>query len=355
MKVSVACFAATAETSDSALQMTKIFDSTLASLAREQADFTNSGGLSIDVSISHPIMPKRQRGRRSYSNSLRTYFVSVPVDYTRWVSNSWVTRTDAFADTAKEGIARVPSSRITDAERLTLNDLIEQTRWRVRRSPPAKIEPVNSIFVLGDASNGPPQIFFAPPISSHAGYGRFAEVRPEDAQSFAREAVPNASVEQVLPFKLYQRIEGRLHYHEAWKAERTIVEHWGLCGERGQVREHAFAEDSWAGELIRKLKNEARARGFRQIPPSRHATLVVEYSVDGLGSADDLERRHAIENFLNEQTGWLGLGHCDGGSSGSGTMEVFCIVVDFEVAKVSLARELSRSPFGGFRRIYRMA
>jgi len=57
---------------------------------------------------------------------------------------------------------------------------------------------------------------------------------------------------------------------------------------------------------------------------------------------------------MNHVTGWLGLGHCDGGSSGSGTMEVFCIVVDFALAKAALERELRDSPFAGFGRIYRM-
>ena len=36
---------------------------------------------------------------------------------------------------------------------------------------------------------------------------------------------------------------------------------------------------------------------------------------------------------MDEVLGWTGLGHTDGGSIGSGTMEVGCVVVDFEIAK----------------------
>jgi hypothetical protein len=102
------------------------------------------------------------------------------------------------------------------------------------------------------------------------------------------------------------------------------------------------------------LKAEARAAGFRPIPHSRHATLVVEIAIEGMGDHIDLSRRHALEEFLNQQTGWLGLGHCDGGSSGSGSMEAFCIAVDFAISKTALRAALLNSPFSDFTRMYRM-
>ena len=50
--------------------------------------------------------------------------------------------------------------------------------------------------------------------------------------------------------------------------------------------------------------------------------------------------------------GWTGLGHCDGGSIGSGAMEACCFVVDFEIAKRVVAAALSDTPFADFTRIY---
>jgi hypothetical protein len=38
--------------------------------------------------------------------------------------------------------------------------------------------------------------------------------------------------------KLYKRIEGILHYHEAWLTDGVITEHWGRVGERGASGEH---------------------------------------------------------------------------------------------------------------------
>ncbi|WP_201778926.1 hypothetical protein [Rhodopirellula islandica] len=54
---------------------------------------------------------------------------------------------------------------------------------------------------------------------------------------------------------------------------------------------------------------------------------------------------------MNETLGWTGLGHCDGGSIGSGTMETCCIVVDFEIAKRVIAADLAGTKFADFTQI----
>lgn len=58
--------------------------------------------------------------------------------------------------------------------------------------------------------------------------------------------------------------------------------------------------------------------------------LLVEYVVEGMGAEADLEKRHELEDILNESLGWSGLGHCDGGSIGSGTMEVAVMSLTFK-------------------------
>jgi hypothetical protein len=38
--------------------------------------------------------------------------------------------------------------------------------------------------------------------------------------------------------------------------------------------------------------------------------------IDGFGSDRDIDKRHRLEERLNELLGWTGLGHVDGGSIG---------------------------------------
>lgn len=55
---------------------------------------------------------------------------------------------------------------------------------------------------------------------------------------------------------------------------------------------------------------------------------------------------------MDETLGWTGLGHCDGGSIGSGTMEVAVVVVDVDLAKRVIAADLRGPPFQDYTRIY---
>jgi hypothetical protein len=70
-----------------------------------------------------------------------------------------------------------------------------------------------------------------------------------------------------------------------------------------------------------------------------------------MGTTADLDKRHKLEAKLNETLGWTGLGMCDGGSIGSGTMEV-CLVVDFALAKSVIETDLQGTEFADFSRIY---
>ena len=79
---------------------------------------------------------------------------------------------------------------------------------------------------------------------------------------------------------------------------------------------------------------------------------MVEYAVGGMGTKADLEKRHRLEDRMNETLGWTGLGACDGGSIGSGTMEVCNFVVDFDLAKKVIVEDLSGTEFANYTRIY---
>ena len=98
---------------------------------------------------------------------------------------------------------------------------------------------------------------------------------------------------------------------------------------------------------------ELRAEGFKEIEPEDHFTLMIEYAINGMGNSADLKKRHRLEDLMNETLGWTGLGACDGGSIGSGTMEVCNLVVDLEIAKRVVEAALVDTEFANYTRIYR--
>jgi hypothetical protein len=156
--------------------------------------------------------------------------------------------------------------------------------------------------------------------------------------------------------KLFRRQDGRVTaYHEAWVHGTKIVEHWGSLGEKGSTREHRLDKKISEEENIQRVLAVALSQGFEPIDVEHHAVLLIEYRVDGMGSSVDLDKRHALEDRMSETLGWTGLGHCDGGSIGSGTMEVCCFVVDFETAKRLIEKDLQRTDFADYSRIYEEA
>lgn len=146
--------------------------------------------------------------------------------------------------------------------------------------------------------------------------------------------------------KLYRKNPGGLEYWETWENEGEHTVHWGKVGDRGK-------SETVRGSLFRSTEEiaEKKKEGFQEIDDLE--VLMIEYTIEGMGSPVDLDKRHRLQERMDEMLGWTGLGHCDGGSMGSGTMEVCCLVVDFDIAAKAMAADLAGTEFANFTRIYK--
>jgi hypothetical protein len=153
--------------------------------------------------------------------------------------------------------------------------------------------------------------------------------------------------------KLYRFTDAKKEYWETWKegkGERIV--HWGELGTRGEFKTVKTKGSDKAKDIVEAEAQAMQEQGFAEIDMDEHVTLLVEYAIDGMGTKADIKKRHDLEDRLNETLGWTGLGHCDGGSIGSGTMEVCCFVVDFETARRVIADDLAGTKFGDYTRIF---
>jgi len=153
--------------------------------------------------------------------------------------------------------------------------------------------------------------------------------------------------------KLYKFTDGAKSYWETWDHNGVHTVHWGTLGTRGSSREVRSLFFKKAADTIQKEIDQRTTEGFQPIESDEHATLLGEFAVDGMATSNDLDKRHRLQERMDETLGWTGLGHCDGGSIGSGTMEVCCIVVDFDIAKRVIEDDLKGTEFGDYTRIYR--
>jgi hypothetical protein len=145
--------------------------------------------------------------------------------------------------------------------------------------------------------------------------------------------------------KLYKNIDGSLYYWETWTSDqKSSMIHFGKLGEKGTTD---TVPTTVTYEMMENLKSE----GYKTIPIEDLETLIIEYEVD-LENDQDLQKRYDLQDRMQETLGWTGLGFCDGGSIGSGTMEVCCFVVDFEIAKKIVEDDLKFTKYNDYKRIY---
>jgi len=153
--------------------------------------------------------------------------------------------------------------------------------------------------------------------------------------------------------KLYKLTDTDKLYWETWDSDGVHTVHWGVLGTRGESRQMKSGLFSKPTEAIQQEINQKLAEGFSPIEEEDLQVLLIEYAIDGMGNAADLAKRHRLQERMDETLGWTGVGHCDGGSIGSGTMEVCCLVADFEVAHRVIEADLSGTEFANYSRIYR--
>lgn len=73
--------------------------------------------------------------------------------------------------------------------------------------------------------------------------------------------------------------------------------------------------------------------------------MIIQYEIDGMGNIEDLDRRHKIEELLEECLTNTGLGHWTEGEIGSGEMILRCAVIDHAKALPIVLKTLEANGF----------
>ncbi|MGY0216322.1 hypothetical protein ACWJJH_02915 [Endozoicomonadaceae bacterium StTr2] len=151
--------------------------------------------------------------------------------------------------------------------------------------------------------------------------------------------------------KLYKFSDSKKEYWETWdNDDGSHTVHWGNLGETGETKTVKGSLLSKPEKVIQKEIDGLVADGYRPIIELQ--IVLVEYSVEGMGTKKDVDKRHRLESRMNETLGWAGLGHCDGGSIGSGSMEVCNMVVDVEIAIEVIKNDLKETEFSNYSRVF---
>ncbi|MGZ3458651.1 MAG: hypothetical protein ACXU86_09110 [Archangium sp.] len=140
--------------------------------------------------------------------------------------------------------------------------------------------------------------------------------------------------------KLYKKEGDTLRYWEAWVHEDTLTVHWGVVGEMGEEKEQPVPADEDPDMAIAQAAEPLVDQGYDEPDPEALVPLVVQYPLQGKGTGHDFEKRHAVEELLTDVLGWTGNGEVEGGETQPGRMNVYCRVMDADIALRTLSEAL---------------
>lgn len=124
-------------------------------------------------------------------------------------------------------------------------------------------------------------------------------------------------------------------YKTIYTEGRVIVQHQGIVGawvKEEDVNEIRVSRFKRLGRQILQLVEELERQGYRELQETDYTELVVQFRYDAGQEEEALERRHMMEEMIDEGLLHTGNGSCEGGDIGSGTMNIYYHVVDVEAA-----------------------
>ncbi|MFV0394094.1 MAG: hypothetical protein ACK5LC_06825 [Coprobacillaceae bacterium] len=133
--------------------------------------------------------------------------------------------------------------------------------------------------------------------------------------------------------KLYKKREdGKLQYAEYWLYQNEITLHTGEVGKRGQIE--TFSGYTSEDDFEDYFNEMFYPFGYK--PINKNYWIVVQYPTESIGFSDEINKlKNKVINCLNNNIGWLGLGHIDGFDigkqickNGENVLNIFCVVVD---------------------------
>ncbi|HTN76634.1 MAG TPA: hypothetical protein VL096_15345 [Pirellulaceae bacterium] len=128
--------------------------------------------------------------------------------------------------------------------------------------------------------------------------------------------------------RLYHRQIDHLVYWETWEKEEQTCVHFGRVGERGESLWFSPAQREAIAARLEKDVAKLRERGYSELAPEDHATLIVRYGWSAWGAQNDVAKRQRVEALLDECLGWTGNGECHASEPRSAGMDVLCRVAD---------------------------
>ena len=150
--------------------------------------------------------------------------------------------------------------------------------------------------------------------------------------------------------RFYKRIQDQWFYKECWQDGDRVIFHHGVVGNEGMVDSEPCSDFS---AYYNSFKRKYEKQGYSEFDPGHAETVVLKYTLKSSKEAEVITQ--SIIPLLNERLGWLGLGYVDGYDADvqrsifrKPKLQVFCIVIDGNLAAKIIPVILEKSPFSRY-------
>jgi predicted DNA-binding WGR domain protein len=140
--------------------------------------------------------------------------------------------------------------------------------------------------------------------------------------------------------KLYKKDGDTLRYWEAWVHEDKLTVHWGVVGEQGEEKHLPLPADEDPDMALAQAAEPLVDQGYDEPEPDMMTPLVIQYPLQGKGTGQDFSKRNDVEELVTSMLGWTGNGEVEGAETQPGRMNVFCWVLEPEIAVRTLLEAL---------------
>ena len=132
-------------------------------------------------------------------------------------------------------------------------------------------------------------------------------------------------------------------YQTIYTEGRLIVQHQGIVGawvKAENVKQMRVSRFKRLDVQILQLIEKFERQGYRELNEADYRELIVHFPYDKGQAEAALERRHMMEEVINDGLLHTGNGYCKGGDIGSGTTNIFYYVLDVEAAITLIFEEM---------------
>ena len=147
--------------------------------------------------------------------------------------------------------------------------------------------------------------------------------------------------------KLYKHDNNDFLYAECWVDANQVIIHKGKIGKKGHTEQLNLKDKLNSEEdIINSFKKKFELEGYQKIPHDSVYLLVVQFPMKSIkGNKRDHWLKDKVIEYLDNELGWLGVGHIDGFDMGQQisfptkyTLNIFCEVVDESIGIAAIKR-----------------